>query len=154
MARNTSFRCKVRGAKPSRCFRAPKWCENTQNMSFGPKRVHWNLSSSKSRVLLFWNVQSNAPRYKFLQQVGCIDEMARNHLKMSFGPNVVDWACSLLENKKRFSSAATKWHGTTQNMSFRPEIVDWACSLWQTRNGFSGINSCIKCTPMLIFTMG
>ena len=40
MARNTSFRCKVRGAKPSGRFRAPKWCENTQNMSFGPKRVH------------------------------------------------------------------------------------------------------------------
>ena len=56
---------------------------------------------------------------------------------MSFEPNVVDWACLLLENKKRFyrhklvykmcldtsfcnvSSAATKWHGTTQNMSFR-----------------------------------
>ena len=52
------------------------------------------------------------------------------------------------------SSAATKWHGTTQNMSFRPEIVDWACLLQPTRNGFGGINSRIKCTPMLIFTMG
>ena len=49
------------------------------------------------------------------------------------------------------SSAATEWHGTTQNMSFRPEIVDW---LRQNKNGFGGINSCIKCTPILIFTIG
>ena len=56
---------------------------------------------------------------------------------MSFGPKVVDWACSLRKKKKWFrwhkllpcmrldtgfcnvSSAAMKWHGTTQNMSFR-----------------------------------
>ena len=37
---NTSFRRKVRGAKPNGCFRAPKLCENTQNVSFGPKGVH------------------------------------------------------------------------------------------------------------------
>jgi len=35
--RNMSFRRKVCGAKLSGRFRAPKWCENTQNMSFGPK---------------------------------------------------------------------------------------------------------------------
>ena len=27
------------------------------------------------------------------------------------------------------SSAATKWHGTTENMSFRLKVVDWACLL-------------------------
>ena len=27
------------------------------------------------------------------------------------------------------SSAATKWHGTTQNMSFRLKVVEWACLL-------------------------
>ena len=48
------------------------------------------------------------------------------------------------------SSAATKWHGTTQNMSFRPEIVDWACLLQSTRNGFGVINSCIKCTLLAL----
>jgi hypothetical protein len=81
---NTSFRHKWCGAKPNWCFRASKWCENTQNFSFGPKEVHWNLSRSMSRVLLFWNIQSNAPRYKFPQWVGCIDEMARNHPKHEF----------------------------------------------------------------------
>ena len=38
--RNTSFRQKVCGAKPNGHCRAPKWCENTQNMSFGSKGVH------------------------------------------------------------------------------------------------------------------
>jgi hypothetical protein len=33
-------------------------------------------------------------------------------------------------------SAATKWHGTTQNMSFRPKIVDSACSLRQNKKWF------------------
>ena len=37
---NTSFRHKVCGAKPNGRCRAPKWCENTQNMSFEPKGVH------------------------------------------------------------------------------------------------------------------
>jgi len=37
---NTNFRHKVCGAKPNGCCRAPKWCENTQNVSFGPKGVH------------------------------------------------------------------------------------------------------------------
>ena len=38
--RNASFRRKVCGAKPNVHCRAPKWCEITQNMSFGPKGVH------------------------------------------------------------------------------------------------------------------
>ena len=38
--RNMSFRHKVRGAKPNGLFRASKQCENTQNVSFGPKGVH------------------------------------------------------------------------------------------------------------------
>ena len=37
--------------------------QNTQNVTFGPKEVHWNLSNSMSRVLQFWNIQSNARRY-------------------------------------------------------------------------------------------
>ena len=51
--RNTNFRCKVYGAKQNRRCRALKWRENTQNMSFGSKGVHYNLSSSMCRALLF-----------------------------------------------------------------------------------------------------
>ena len=43
-----------------------------------------------------------APRDLFLQWVTCGNEMARNHPKMSFGPKVVDWACSLRKKKKWF----------------------------------------------------
>ena len=52
------------------------------------------------------------------------------------------------------SGGATKWHETIQNMCFRPKVVDWACLLQKTRNRSRGINSCIKCTPILIFTIG
>ena len=38
--RNTSFRRKVCGAKRNGHFRAPKWCANSQNVSFGPTGVH------------------------------------------------------------------------------------------------------------------
>jgi hypothetical protein len=34
--------------------------------------------------------------------VTCDNEIARNHPNMSFGPKVVDWACSLRKTKKSF----------------------------------------------------
>jgi len=52
------------------------------------------------------------------------------------------------------SSAATEWHGTTQNMSFRPEIVDWACLLWQNKKWFQRHKLVHLMHPILIFTMG
>ena len=52
------------------------------------------------------------------------------------------------------SSAATEWHGTTQNLSFRPEIVDWACSLWQNKKWFQRHKLVHLMHPILIFTMG
>ena len=73
---------------------------------------------------------------------------------MSFGPKVVDWACSLRKKKKWFrwhklmpcihpdarfpnwSRAATKWCESTPNMSFRPRVVDWACWLQKKEKWF------------------
>jgi hypothetical protein len=70
---------------------------------------------------------------------------------MSFGPKVVDWACSLRKMKKLFwwqklmlcmhpdtrflngRCAVTKLCETTPNMSFGPKVVDWACSLRKTK---------------------
>jgi hypothetical protein len=61
---------------------------------------------------------------------------------MSFGPKVVDWACSLRKMKKWFRwqklmlriqfdtrfptgwRAATKLRESTQNLSFEPKVVD------------------------------
>ena len=73
---------------------------------------------------------------------------------LSFGPKLLDWACSLQKNKKWFrwhklmpcihrnarfpnwSRAATKWRGTTPNTSFGPKVVDWACALRQKKKLF------------------
>jgi hypothetical protein len=43
-----------------------------------------------------------APRYPFSEGVTCGNEIARNPPNMSFGPKVVDLACSLRKSKKRF----------------------------------------------------
>jgi hypothetical protein len=43
-----------------------------------------------------------APRNLFSEWVTCDNEIARNHPNMSFGPKVVDWACSLRKTKKWF----------------------------------------------------
>jgi hypothetical protein len=73
---------------------------------------------------------------------------------MSFGPKVVDWACSLWKTKKWFRwqklvlvcspdtrfrngwRAAMKSLETTPNMCFGPKVVDWACSLRKTKKWF------------------
>jgi hypothetical protein len=73
---------------------------------------------------------------------------------ISFGPKVVDWACSLRKTKKWFRwqklvllctpgtrlrngwRAATKLRETTQIMSFGHKVVEWACSLRKTKKWF------------------
>ena len=52
------------------------------------------------------------------------------------------------------SSAARKWHGTTQNMSFRLKIVDWACLLRQNKKWFQRHKLVHLMHPIQIFTMG
>jgi hypothetical protein len=42
------------------------------------------------------------PQHPFSERVTCGNEIARNHPNMSFGPKVVDWACSLRKTKKWF----------------------------------------------------
>ena len=44
----------------------------------------------------------NVPRYRFLQRVKCGYEMAWDHPKHEFQTEIVDWACSLRQNKKWF----------------------------------------------------
>jgi hypothetical protein len=43
-----------------------------------------------------------APHTRFSEWVTCGNEVVRNHPNMSFGPKVVDWACSLRKTKKWF----------------------------------------------------
>ena len=50
------------------------------------------------------------------------------------------------------SGASRKWRETFESMSFGPKEVDWACSLLETRNSSGGINTCIKCTSIPVFS--
>jgi hypothetical protein len=43
-----------------------------------------------------------APRHPFSEWVTCGNVIERNHPNMSFGPKVVDWACSLRKTKNWF----------------------------------------------------
>jgi hypothetical protein len=91
---------------------------------------------------------------------------------MSFGPKVVDWACSLRKTKKWFRwqklvhcmhpdtrfrngwRAATKLRETTPNMGFGPKVVDWTCSLRKTKKWFRWQKLVLLCTPTPVFRMG
>jgi hypothetical protein len=42
------------------------------------------------------------PRYRFSEWVRCGNEIPWNHPNISFGPKVVDWACSVWKSKKWF----------------------------------------------------
>src|SRR5688572_17340444 len=83
---------------------------------------------------------------------------------MSFGPKVVDWACSLRKTKKWFRwqklvlcmhptpgfgigrRARRKMGETTPNMGLGHKEGDWACPLEKRSNGSGGKNSCFVCT--------
>jgi hypothetical protein len=53
------------------------------------------VSVAKTRALY-------AHQHPFSEWVTCGNEIARNHPNMSFGPKVVDWACSLQKTTKWF----------------------------------------------------
>src|SRR6185503_19496001 len=74
--------------------------------------------------------------------------------KLSFGPQEVDWACSLRKNKTQLRkhqvvhfmhpktrshnlyNPATESRDTTQKLSFGPKEVDWACPLITNKTQF------------------
>ena len=76
-----------------------------------------------------------------------VTESRETTQKLSFGPQEVDWACSLRKNKTQLWKhkvvhcmhpktrshngylPATESRETTQKHSFGPKEVDWACSL-------------------------
>ena len=88
-----------------------------------------------------------APQNPISQRVPPGNGIAQNHPKLSFGPQEVDWACSLRTNKKQlrkhnvvhFMHPKTRYnnlylpaaesHETTQKHCFGPKEVDLACSL-------------------------
>ena len=101
-----------------------------------------------------------------------VTESRETTQKLSFGPQEVDWACSLRKNKTQlrkhkvvhFMHPKTRSHNlylpatesreTTQKLSFGPKQEDWACSLRKTRRNFGSIKWCIVCTPKPDLTTG
>jgi hypothetical protein len=91
--------CSRNGSRP-----ATKCCETTQNMSFGPKLMYWACSLRKNkklfrrhklvRCMVFHTRSRNGSRVA--------TKWRETTLNMSFGPKLVDWACLLREDKKRF----------------------------------------------------
>src|SRR6185436_11113862 len=89
----------------------------------------------------------------FLNGSGASMKWRETTENMSFGPKVVDWACSLLENKKRF------WRQLGMFVARKQETVPEAktralnapryCK--KTRNGSRAINSCIKSASIPVF---
>ena len=88
-----------------------------------------------------------APQNPISQRVPPATESRETTQKLSFGPQEVDWACSLRKNKTQlrkhkvvhFMHPETRSHNgyvpttesrkTTQKLTFGPKEVDWACSL-------------------------
>jgi hypothetical protein len=59
------------------------------------------VTENKEMVLVAKTHTLYAPRYPFSKWVTCGNEITQNHPpNMSFGPKVVEWACSLRKNKE------------------------------------------------------
>jgi hypothetical protein len=113
-----------------------------------------------------------APRHPFSEWVTCGNKLRETNPNMSFGPKVVDWACSLRKKKKwfwwqklvlcmhpdnRFQNgcrAETKLRETTPNMSFGPKVVDWACLLRKTKKWFRWQKLVLCMHPTPVFGIG
>ena len=83
---------------------ATKWRETTPNMSFGHKVVDWASSLRKNKKWLRGHklMTYMHPDTRFRNGSRAATNWRETTPNMSFGPNVVDWACSLRKNKKWF----------------------------------------------------
>jgi len=83
-------------------------------------KKHETVLEAQTRAL-------NVPWYRFLQRVKCGHEMSWNHPKHEFYTEIVDWACSLRQNKKWFW-----WHKLMHLM--HPILIFTVGQVWH-RNG-------------------
>jgi hypothetical protein len=153
---------------------ATKLRETTTNMSFGLKVVDWACSLRKTKKSFWWQklVLCMHPNTSFRNGWRAATKLHETTPNKSFGPKVVDWACSLRKTKKWFRwqklvlcmhpdtsfrngwRAATKLRETTPNMSFGLKVVDWACSLRKTKKWFRWQKLVLWMHPTPVFGMG
>src|SRR6185437_12191765 len=123
--------------------------ETTQKHCFGPKEVDWACSLRKNKTQLRKHkvVHFMHPKTRSHNLYLPATESRKTMQKLSFGPQEVDWACSLRKNKTQLRKhkvvhfmhpkpryhklylPATESRETTQKHCFGPKEVDWACSL-------------------------
>jgi len=72
-----------------------KWCETTQNMSFGPNVVDWMRFGRETRKMLRWPelVPKRHPRNRLRNGALAANKWCETTQNVSFGPKVVDWMC-------------------------------------------------------------
>src|SRR6185312_2730695 len=124
-------------------------CETTQKLSFGPKEVDWASLLRKNKTQLWKHkaVHFMHPETRSHNLYLPATKSCETTQKLSFGPQEMDWACSLRKNKTQLWKhkvvhcmhpktrcnngylPATKSCETTQKLSFGPKEVDWACLL-------------------------
>src|SRR6185437_10208560 len=127
--------------------------DTTQKLSFGPKEVDWarsyreNKTQLRKHIVLHFMHPKTRSHNLYLPATESHETMQ----KLSFGPQEVDWACSLQKNKTQLRKhkvvhcmqPKTRSHNgylpakesreTTQKLSFGPKEVDWACSLQKNK---------------------
>ena len=123
--------------------------KTTQKLSFGPNEVDWASSLRKNKTQLRKHkvVHFMQPKTRSHNLYLPATESRETTQKLSFGPQEMDWVCSLRKNKTQLRKhkvvhcmhpktrcnngylPATESCETTQELSFGPKEVDWACSL-------------------------
>src|SRR6185295_10142742 len=120
--------------------------ETTQKLSFGPKQVDsaCSLRKNKTQLRMHKVVHFMQPKTRSHNLYLPATESRETTQKLSFGPQEMDWACSLRKNKTQLRKhkvvdsmlpktlshngylPATESGETTQKLSFGPKEVDWA----------------------------
>src|SRR6185312_13516615 len=123
--------------------------DTTQKLSFGPKEMDWACSLRKNKTQLRMHKVVHCMHPKTRSHNGYLPatESRETTQKLSFGPQQVDWACSLRKNKTQLRMhkvvhcmhpktrshngylQATESRVTTQKFSFGPKELDWVSSL-------------------------
>src|SRR6185369_9525513 len=80
--------------------------ETTQKLSFGPKEVDWAslLRKNKTQLRKHKVVHCMHPKTRSHNGYHPVTESREPTQKISFGPQEVDWACSLRKTRRNFGS--------------------------------------------------
>ena len=166
MHRDTNFRNGSRAET--------KWPETTPIMSFGPNVVHRAIFIPKKQEMVPGQklMPCMHPDTSFRNGSRATRKWRETTPNMSFGPKLVDWACSLRKNKKCFRGHKLMPVGTPilvfamahvrQRNGAKPlqtRVLDLNFWIWhgrceKRRNGSRGTNSYRVCTQIPIFAMG